>query len=530
MLRRSSTHSGRLVCFETLESRSLLAGNVMVAVNSGELDITGDNANNSIQVTQLTSGQWKVTGIATKINNGSSPFITDSADPVTGNIQIQLSGGSDTVNVSHGTVPGALLIDADDNPPTMFDGNDIVQVSNITTGLDTLGTGQSLHIVLGKGNNIATVTGCTTSGSTEIDSDTGNSQFVMSNDTINGGDSAFNGIFPGQGSSVISLSNVKWTAGDNGLNEIDLLLPGKSTISLSNVSMTVGNGGLNGVLTHGPQTTIALTNVTMTGGIQSDNTINPGPGTSTISLVNVSMTTGDNNDGNRIVAGSGKALISMSHVNMHAGSQTGNLVHTQDGTSTIIMSKVQMTCVIDCGNDVTTGNGNSTIVMSGVTMSTQGFGGNTVQSGDGKAVLTLANINMSCGADGGNIITTGNSNAVISLVNSSLMANGTPSSNEIQTGAGNDVVSLVRVNATGDLAISTGDGTDAVSLNSVNVGPSDLSVDVGPGNYDSLAVVNCTAGTEELSDTGGTNGTIVGAANHFAAPPTVSGFRYRIGI
>ncbi len=42
--------------FECLETRTLLAGNVLVAVNAGELDISGDNANNNIQVTQLTSG------------------------------------------------------------------------------------------------------------------------------------------------------------------------------------------------------------------------------------------------------------------------------------------------------------------------------------------------------------------------------------------------------------------------------------------------------------------------------------------
>ena len=82
----------------------------------------------------------------------------------------------------------------------------------------------------------------------------------------------------------------------------------------------------------------------------------------------------------------------------------------------------------------------------------------------------------------------------------------------------------------GSLGIDAGGGTDAVSLNTVNVGSSDLSVEEGPGNFDSLAVVNCTAGTEEFSDTGGTNGTIVGASNHFATSPMVIDFSHRVGI
>src|ERR1700690_4116414 len=93
----------RPLIFERLENRALLAGNVMVAVNGGELDITGDNANNSIQVTQLTSGAWKVTGIGTHINGGTAPFTTSGADPVTADIVIKLRGGSDSVKVSNGT-------------------------------------------------------------------------------------------------------------------------------------------------------------------------------------------------------------------------------------------------------------------------------------------------------------------------------------------------------------------------------------------------------------------------------------------
>jgi len=98
------------------------------------------------------------------------------------------------------------------------------------------------------------------------------------------------------------------------------------------------------------------------------------------------------------------------------------------------------------------------------------------------------------------------------------------------TGSGRDVISLVSYNATGGLTMTTGDGTDVVALNAVNVSDSALSVDVGPGNWNTLSVVNCTAGTEELLDTGGTNGIVVGAINHFASPPVVTGFRFHFGV
>jgi hypothetical protein len=163
--------------FERLETRTFLAGNVMVAVNSGELDITGDNANNSIQVTQLTSGAWKINGVNTQINGGSNSYTT--TDPVTGNIVINLSGGSDTLKISNGNVSGALLINADDVPSTPQDGNDNVQVSNVITGLSTAGDDNSLIINLGNGNNTAKLSDVTTAGFGQVNSGVGNNTILL---------------------------------------------------------------------------------------------------------------------------------------------------------------------------------------------------------------------------------------------------------------------------------------------------------------------------------------------------------------
>ncbi len=122
-------------------------------------------------------------------------------------------------------------------------------------------------------------------------------------------------------------------------------------------------------------------------------------------------------------------------------------------------------------------------------------------------------------------IATGDDPATIAVVNAQL-----GEAVNISDGDGNDIVSLADITAPDGLDIGTGGGTDAVSLNKVNAGSSEMKVDVGPGNFDSLTVVNCTAGTGEFSDTGGTNGTIVGALNHFATLPVVAGFSHKVGI
>ena len=75
MARRTGRRLGSRPEAEQLEHRSLLAGNVLVAVNRGELDITGDYASNGVQVTPGPRlGQFTVTGLndaagfPTKIN------------------------------------------------------------------------------------------------------------------------------------------------------------------------------------------------------------------------------------------------------------------------------------------------------------------------------------------------------------------------------------------------------------------------------------------------------------------------------
>jgi fibronectin-binding autotransporter adhesin len=435
-MRNRPKANGRMLRFEPLETRALLAGNITASVNAGELDITGDAASNSVLVWQTGANTWKVQGIGTTLNGSHATF---TAPGVTGNIEANLNAGNNFIKVFSGAVPGALdILTGKDN--------DTVQVTNVTTGLSTVGDGSSLIINVSNGNNAVTLSGVTTRGEAQINSGNGNAVISLSNVTANTSDLiGDNFVDTGNGKATISLANVSMssTKADNFVDTGD----GTAIISLANVSMN---------------TTLA------------DNFVDTGNGTAIISLANVSMNTSEGD--NFVDTGNGKATISLVNVGMHT-SDAVNFVDTGNGTATISISKSTMT---------TSGNGSE----------------NSVETGDATAVISMWKVTMSA-VDGDNTITTGD---------------------------GKDVVALTYVTVEGDLSIKTKGGTDAVSLNSVNVGSSDMSVDVGPGNYDSLAVVNCIAGTEEFSDTGGTHGTIVGALNDFATPPVVTSFSHEYGI
>jgi len=87
----------RSLCFQPLENRSLMAGDVTVAVNNGVLQITGDSTENSVQISQ--AGKiWKVRGVGTTINGNAD---VQSFSGVA-NISINLGHGNDTLVATKG--------------------------------------------------------------------------------------------------------------------------------------------------------------------------------------------------------------------------------------------------------------------------------------------------------------------------------------------------------------------------------------------------------------------------------------------
>ena len=175
-----------------------------------------------------------------------------------------------------------------------------------------------------------------------------------------------------------------------------------------------------------------------------------------------------------------------------------------------------------CDNTVIGYARHNAISLQGVHMTAGNDAENAVESLTGSTSIALFKVSMLVAANvsSKNLVSGGNDPSALAIVNSRFTG-GT----SFATSTGNDAIAAGNITITdGDLTVESGAGTDAVTLDSVNVGSNALSVAVGPGNLDLLFVVNCAADTEDFSDTSGTGGSIIGASNHFTAPPVVAGF------
>ncbi len=101
----------RALRFESLETRTLMAGNVTAAINeAGNLEIRGDSKSNVVAVTQFNNGEWKVQGlVGTTINGKSSEKFEYS-----GGMDVSLGRGNDGFAIVKGDLQGELSIRTSD--------------------------------------------------------------------------------------------------------------------------------------------------------------------------------------------------------------------------------------------------------------------------------------------------------------------------------------------------------------------------------------------------------------------------------
>src|SRR5882757_11237575 len=116
MTSRKINHN-RTLSFQTLEDRSLMAGNVAVSVQNHALVVNGDNKDNAIEIQPIGNGQYKIfnTDGATTVNGQLTPQVFSG---ITGDFKIKLNGGTDVLsidNAAHGVpnmvLPGNLSVD-----------------------------------------------------------------------------------------------------------------------------------------------------------------------------------------------------------------------------------------------------------------------------------------------------------------------------------------------------------------------------------------------------------------------------------
>jgi len=97
------------VCFERLEGRMLLSGNVTAVVSGGNLTLAGDDQGNEILIDQVGVGadEVRISGVGTTVNDQAGP-VTISG--VTGNVLVRMGRGNDVVQIQDADLPGSLSV------------------------------------------------------------------------------------------------------------------------------------------------------------------------------------------------------------------------------------------------------------------------------------------------------------------------------------------------------------------------------------------------------------------------------------
>lgn len=98
-----STPTTRRYGLESLEARDLMAGNVDLTLQNGNLLLTGDNLGNGVQIRQISDNKYAIVGIKqaganTTINGAGFQVVSG----VTGNVTFNMNGGNDQLDVTDG--------------------------------------------------------------------------------------------------------------------------------------------------------------------------------------------------------------------------------------------------------------------------------------------------------------------------------------------------------------------------------------------------------------------------------------------
>jgi cyclophilin family peptidyl-prolyl cis-trans isomerase len=177
---------------EHLETRALLAGNVVASLNGSHLTVTGDAADNAIDITIL-NGEIQLRGLSsTTVNGGTAPFIIASGtDAMAGNVIIQMAGGNDSVAFSRG-IKFNGIVDVHGQA-----GNDAIAANGVTFNSHAFLWGY-------EGNDTFSIQDTTTEGSLYVHGHQDNDLITLKNVTLNG----FTELKGQDGEDGVSLNDV----------------------------------------------------------------------------------------------------------------------------------------------------------------------------------------------------------------------------------------------------------------------------------------------------------------------------------
>jgi hypothetical protein len=447
----------RRLSVEALEDRRTPAGLVTATFMGATLVLTGDAADNDIEITQGTNDRLTLTGNAgtlVRLNAGPSLAALTLPAPTTANVAAFLGAGADNLTVTGVDFPGPLGVNAGDGANTL-----------------TLQGGVTVH------GGLAFTNG------TGIDS-----LRLFGAVTVTGGLTATNGA----GGSILfddSTTDLEVTGAltiNNGAGADTVRLSSAARIAVGRILINHGTGAdanITDVSPVGPLT--VATGVRVTGGAGSDNVTLGG---STVSVGgSIALLHGAGGSVTRIASDSGLFVGGTVAVTALGGND-----------SVDVLAGLGSTTAIGGSVTVSVGDGGSSISVAGDRLVVGGSV--TVAAGAGRDSLNLITA-TSEGAIGGDVIVglgTGD-NQVVRLTappGMNLTVGGAlrATTADATVGSGTDLIDLFEVRVGRDTVLTLGAGGDIVSIeNSSFAGPFTLAT--GAGNDDVQIERGGTTGT-----------------------------------
>lgn len=225
-------YTSKFRCFEPLENRLPMAGNVSVALEGSLLNVFGDNLANEVTITQNAVGTIVVRGLNnTRINGlpqvtlpnvalnaldvrleGGNDRVTITNLRAANDVNIDLGAGNDTARVAGSTIGAnfsALGSQGVDN--VTLTGGSIGGDAFIDLGLDrgvasisSLNIGFNLDVITDLANDQVTLNGVTAGGAVTLDSKAGADSI-----SITGLNAFLLGIQTDSGADTVTLQNVR---------------------------------------------------------------------------------------------------------------------------------------------------------------------------------------------------------------------------------------------------------------------------------------------------------------------------------
>lgn len=220
---RQNARGSRRLAMESLETRQMMTGNVLVSVSGGNLVVSGDSGGNELRIIQSLqngapiAGRFFITGQNGTTINGQT--VGQFFQNVTGDLQINLDGGNDRLTLGDG-VSNSRFIVPRDLQVDMGDGNDVVRLDRVSVRDDArlvTGAGSDGVFVKGAIGGLAGVD----NGQNDLTIDTGDradnifleNVFVRHNLSVNTGNDDFTDVIDMHFMNIGNDTDVRTGAG-----------------------------------------------------------------------------------------------------------------------------------------------------------------------------------------------------------------------------------------------------------------------------------------------------------------------------